>query len=102
MNNQPVWSEWFDVDLPQQSIRELPSDCVSDCSASGHVGDAVDYWAKRLKLEAPSWLLREYLSEFGAWSRAELCDHQENLKRLLWIWAFDCRENGADFIWLGV
>ena len=99
----PVWADWFDVSgCPRQGKRLLPADCIEDCSAQGPVDDAVDYWVSELELEAPSWLLREHLREYGAWSAAELCDHQENLKRLLWTWASDCRENGADFVWLGI
>ena len=28
----------------------------------------------------------------GAWTAADLCDHQVNRRRLLWIWACNCRE----------
>ena len=96
----PIWDEWFHADEPQLTKRFLPADCVADCSASGSVDDAVEYWVQELKFEAPSWLLREHLRGYGAWSRAELCDHQQNLRRLLWLWACDCKENGADFVWL--
>ena len=98
----PVWANWFDVDMPRQSVKPLPKQCIYDCTASGPVDDAVDYWVAELELEAPSWLLREHLREFGAWDRSELCDHQENLKRLLWVWAGNCRERGVDHVWLGV
>jgi hypothetical protein len=34
-------------------------------------------------------LLREELSEYGAWDGEELADHDQNLQRLLWLAAGD-------------
>jgi len=90
----PPWSEWFDG---RTAIRDLPADCIKDCSArESDVSEAVGHWVKKLQLEAPPWLLREHLRGTGAWEPSELCDHQENLRRLLWIWACDCRESGLN------
>lgn len=86
---QVYFSQWFSG---RQSIRNLPADCVADCTRSGSADDAVEYWVKRLNFQAPAWYLRDYLKGFGAYDSAELCDHQANLKRLLWLWAFDCVE----------
>ena len=88
--NKAPWLHWFDG---RWSIAELPADCVEDCSGSGSADDAVEYWVKRLDFEAPPWLLRDHLKGYGAWDLAELCDHQANLKRLLWLWACDCSES---------
>ena len=84
------WRYWFNG---RTAVSRLPEDCIADCSASGPVDEACAYWCKRLNLEAPPWLLREHLKGYGAWDRADLCDHQQNLKRLLWIWACDCHDN---------
>lgn len=81
------------------SIKTLPADCVQDCTRSGPSDDAVEYWVKRLNLQAPPWLLRDYLKGCGAYDSAELCDHKANLRRLLWLWAFDCVE-GSTSIYL--
>jgi hypothetical protein len=89
--NVPAWSQWF---AGRQAIRSLPADCITDCSAQGPVDAAVSYWVGVLALEAPPWLLRDHLAGYGAWSRAERCDHRANLERLLWLWACDCRETG--------
>jgi hypothetical protein len=86
---QPYFAEWFNG---RDCIKSLPADCIKDCSATGDVSQAVDYWVIKLNLEAPSWLLREHLSGYGAWDRPELCDHGMNLRRLLFVWACDCRE----------
>ena len=84
------WRHWFSG---RAAVSRLPQDCIADCSASGPVDDACDYWCERLHFEAPPWLLREYLKGFGIWSQADLCDHQQNLRRLLWIWSGDCQVN---------
>lgn len=88
------FSEWFDSS--GWPLKEPPPDCIADCSSQGRVDDAVDYWVKELSFEAPAWLLRRYLKAFGAWDRSELCDHQQNLQRLLWTWCCDIKEASAD------
>lgn len=80
---------WFQG---QWALQELPPEAIADCSARGAVDDAVAFWVNRLGFEGPSWLIRRHLKGYGAWSPAELCDHQANLRRLLWIWACNCRE----------
>lgn len=80
---------WFRGGINQ---RDLPPECIEDCSASGPVDHAVDDWLDRLQFDGPSWLIRRHLRGYGAWSARELCDHQANRRRLLWIWACNCRE----------
>jgi hypothetical protein len=56
-------------------------------------------------LRARAWLFQGVPdASFGAWSEADLCDHKENRKRVLWTWACNCRENpGAyDYLYLGI
>jgi hypothetical protein len=86
------FDHWFD--LTGCSLQEPPADCVSDCAAQGRVDAAVDHWVRKLSFEAPAWLLRRYLGRYGAWDCSELCDHQQNLRRLLWTWCCDIREEG--------
>ena len=90
------WRHWFNG---RAAVSRLPQECIEDCSAPGPVDDACDYWCKRLNFEAPPWLLREHLKSYGPWNQADLCDHQQNLKRLLWIWACDCHDsNDPDYL----
>jgi len=90
----PYFSEWFNG---RDCVKSLPADCIAECSAQGKVDDAVKYWLKELNLEAPAWFLREHLSGYGAWDKAELCNHRANLERLLRLWARDCKEeNDSD------
>ena len=92
-------NDWFEG---RQSLKTPPLDCVLDCSAQGSVDDAVEYWVNKLGFDGPAWLIREHLKGCGAWDRRELCDHQANLRRLLWIWFGDLRDylreqSGPDF-----
>ena len=95
----PPWAHWFNGKV---SVHYLPGPCVEDCTRPGPADDAVERWVKQLQLEAPPWLLRQYLKGFGAYDSTELCDHQSNLGRLLWLWAFECKDaGGPTCIYLG-
>lgn len=91
---------WFNG---RNSRRQLPGECIADCSGPGQADQAVEFWVERLQFEGPSWLIREHLKGFGAWEPAELADHKQNLARLLWLWANDCAENpgSCDYLYLG-
>lgn len=39
-------------------------------------------------------ILRDELSEYGAWDESELQDHETNLQRILWIACGDINEGG--------
>lgn len=90
---------WF---TGRDSRRQLPAECIADCTGSGPADQAVEFWLERLEFDGPAWLIREHLSGYGAWDATELCDHQANLARVLWIWAGDCAENPGmcDFLHL--
>ena len=74
---------------------ELPPACIRDCSSSGAVDDAVEFWVRRLDFDGPPWLMRRHLRGYGAWTAADLCDHQANRRRLLWIWACNYRDGDS-------
>ena len=74
---------------------ELPPACICDCSSSGAVDEAVEFWVRRLDFDGPPWLMRRHLRGYGAWSAADLCDHQANRRRLLRIWACNCRDGDS-------
>jgi hypothetical protein len=86
-------NSWFSGGINQ---RELPLECITDCSASGPVDDAIDFWLDRLQFDGPPWLIRRHLRGYGAWPERELCDHQANRRRLLWIWA--CNSHDGDSV----
>lgn len=104
---EQLWNGWFGFERPTgpdetaarihpETNRQLPAECVTDCSGPGPADEAVDFWVDRLGFDGPAWMFRRHLSHFGAWDSAELCDHEQNRRRLLWIWANDCREQPGD------
>ena len=93
MSSKPAhWDYWFEG---KWSRHYLPWPCVEDCTRPGPADFAVEYWMKRLEFEAPPWLLRQYLKSFGVYDSTELCNHQANLGRLLWLWAHECKDAGG-------
>lgn len=83
------WSAWFNG---RQSERGLPAEMVADCSRPGPVDDAVKSWVKRIGLDAPPWLLRQYLRrDVGGYQ--SYGNHRENIERLALIWASDARDD---------
>ena len=90
---------WFH---DRQAIKTLPKECVSDCTGQGSADEAVAYWVKKLAFDGPAWLIREHLKGYGAWDKSQLCDHQQNLKRLLWTWACAIRKDpeSSEYVYL--
>lgn len=72
--------------------KELPQDCIDDCSASGNVEAAVEHWVKTLGFNADPVKTKTYLRAFGAWNDGELSNHAINLQRLLWSVCCDIKE----------
>lgn len=72
---------------------ELPYECVMNCSGPGQKDESVEYWAKKLKLEIDPKKLASELKEYGAWNGTELADHDENIRRIIWIGACNIRED---------
>ena len=111
MTSTTLWGGWFgfyDHNGKQlvhpQSNRQLTAECIADCSGQGCVDEAVEFWVDRLNFDGPSWMFRRYLNQYGGWEASELADHNENRKRILWIWACQCWEGPGnnDYFWLGV
>ena len=92
---------WFEG---RHSRRQLPQECICDCSGSGDRSRDVAGWVKRLEFDGPAWLFRDYLRRTGAWNERDLADHRANCERVLWLWACNCRENPGvyDYLYLGV
>lgn len=73
---------------------EMPWEAVCDCSASGPVDSAVDYWkdADSVKIDGSEADLIKVLSEYGAWDDDELSIHADNIDRIVWIAAGNINE----------
>ncbi len=106
LRGQALWNGWFSLSYCEgrESCRQLPAECVADCSGPGSADEAVSHWVDRLGFNGPSWLFREHLKEYGAWDACDLADHEENRKRVLWLWACNAHEDpeAYGFLWLGV
>ena len=88
---------WF---KGRESTRQLPPECIADCSGSGDATANVHYWVDRLEFDGPKDLFKEYLKGFGAWDAEQLKDHDENKMRVLWTWACNCSEDPGSYDYL--
>lgn len=85
-----VSSNRYEFQLRQSEVDSLPQ--------SGAADDAVEALATNPEVRArmahisPESLAAE-LKEYGAWDETELADHEQNIRRALWIGALDVREN---------
>ena len=93
---------WFDMNHlnGRDSTRQLPPECIADCSGSGDQTDNVKHWVEKLNFDGPVELFKEHLKEYGAWDDEQLKDHYENRIKVLWLWANDCYENPGDYDYL--
>ena len=93
---------WFDMNHlnGRESTRQLPPECIADCSGSGDQTDNVKHWVEKLNFDGPVELFKEHLKEYGAWDDEQLKAHYENRIKVLWLWANDCYENPGDYDYL--
>lgn len=93
----------FDPKYGYLASGQFPADCIEDCSASGAVDDAVEYWRVNLNfasaLEPHRDHVKAYLKEFGAWDDLDEADIITLANRVLWIACWDIREQGE---WAGL
>jgi len=89
--------KWFEG---RESTRQLPPECIADCSGSGEATENVKGWIERLDFDGPKDLFKEHLKEFGAWSEEQLEDHEENKMRVLWCWACNCFDDPVSYDYL--
>lgn len=81
----------------------LPAEAIKDCSASGRVDDAVEYWRKKLGFTVDRKLAIQDLQEYGAWEKEELeaLSDDDLAEKILWL-ACGNFKDGEDFFHLGV
>lgn len=78
-------------------VIELPTDVVNACSHSGSCDEDIERCLQlpevreELNKIDKEKLIKE-LTEYGAWSEEELSNHEENLKRILWIASGDIQD----------
>lgn len=73
---------------------DLPDSAVWACAHSGACDDDVDTWHDKITFShINDALLASELREYGGWNPVELEDRIENEKRLLWLAAWQIRED---------
>jgi hypothetical protein len=69
-------------------------DALVDCGAPGQdASEAVAYVLKHYTVTGDKTNCADYLKGFGAWDDEELADHEENLRRLVWLTGCGLRED---------
>lgn len=96
---------WFDEKYGFLQ-KDIPEECVMDCSGPGRKDDAVAYWVDELKFYIPQPLIgkaKNYLREFGAWEEEELDQWAETedvehqlAQHILWCFCCDLREGNVE------
>ena len=108
--SEPVYESgseggWFDEKYGFLQ-KDIPEECVMDCSGPGRKDDAVAYWVDELKFYIPQPLIekaKNYLREFGAWEEEELDQWAETedvehqlAQHILWCFCCDLREGNLE------
>lgn len=68
-------------------IRDIPRECIEDCSQPGPADAAVAHWREALQFSVDRNAAITFLEGYGAWERDELeADGDETLAdRILWL-----------------
>jgi hypothetical protein len=76
------------------TISQLPADCISDCSASGDVTAAVQYWREELEFSVDRTRALRCLQGYGAWEAEELAEMPDSdlADKVLWLACGDFNE----------
>ena len=90
-------------------IRDLPEQCITDCSASGDVTGAVEHWQRSLPFNVEPEAARRCLAGYGAWDDDDLAAASPTslAQRVLWLACCDFAEHesnldyGSDLFTLG-
>ena len=80
---------WWSESLGRLTLKLTMND-VRNCSHSGSCDYNVEELSQipRIKKQTEKWdheILNDSLREFGAWDDAELSNHEQNVRRMLWI-----------------
>ena len=77
----------------------LPAEAARDCSRPGPADEAVAYWASKRRSWPDRANIEAELAEYGAWTREELAEaDEETLRhRLFWIMAGNAWDNAGGY-----
>lgn len=89
---------WFDQ--YGNLTREIPQECIADCSSSGDVTESVKQWVLDLEFSVTSLdQARKYLQEFGAWDDLDRQGSFALSQKVLWLACCEIKESGE---WFGL
>lgn len=68
-------------------IDDVPEECIEDCSGSGDVSEAVEYWRKKLNFTVDREKAIRCLTGYGSWEPEELAEDDDDklADRILWL-----------------
>lgn len=85
---------YLELEVPEFIVDVVPISGRADEAIDSIVSDdTVKPYLSNIDEES----LRIELKEYGAWTNEELQDHQENIKRYLWIKILDYREEQSEW-----
>lgn len=93
MSKQIIFRLHDFVDIPQAVIDDAP--------ASGAFDDYAEQIMTDYKVICDPEQARKALKLYGAWDDQELANHDDNLRRLLWIAVLDCQEQNVSEWYMG-
>ena len=64
---------------------DYPIDIIEDAPISGPFDDYAEFLVNNFEIHADHAIIKRYLKECGAWSKEELENIDDNVKRFLWI-----------------
>ncbi len=97
---EPAPPGWFTTSSGRIELQIDPDDARSASQPGKDATEDVDallampYIAAQVKNIDPALLSAE-LAEYGAWDDVERGDHEENLRRLIWLASCDIREDSG-------
>lgn len=89
------------IEFKLHKETELPHIFIESVPHSGRADEAIEELLQDYNIECYEQDVRKYLKHFGAWSESELENHEDNLKRLVWLACLECRENETNFFYMG-
>ncbi len=84
-------TEWFNNHGDMK--KNLPMDCILECSSGGSVDDSVDYWVNKLNFHAPTEKGLSYVREYGL----DDIEPEDVDKYVLWIMCGNIKEEAYEF-----
>ena len=101
MDSQIRFFTWFAGSGRPISLR-LTLDDAESCAHPGQCDSDVDdlLLSGPIAPQVSTWdpeTLRDELAEYGAWEDDALGDHDENIRRMIWLACCDVAENPKDY-----